>query len=38
MNLLLKLHFVIQSGAKNLGNIKVDAAGIFRHYVPLNDN
>ena len=29
--------FVIQSGAKDLGNINVDAFEILRRYAPLND-
>ena len=29
--------FVIQSEAKDLGYINVDALEILRHYVPLND-
>ncbi len=28
---------VIQSEAKDLGNIHVNASEILRHYVPLND-
>ena len=30
-------NYVIQSEAKNLGNINVDVIEILRHYVPLND-